>query len=89
MESIEVSKKAFIRINNLRNGDDFDLAKSNIADALTTLSDIIQAGRDEEVINAWTDDLLLVMAVVGDYNNLINDLEETSESKSGRYHYED
>lgn len=85
MNKVEVSNDAMDRISSLRNGSDMEMIKADIADSLSTLAELINAGRDEEVINTWVDDLLKVMYVLGEYNSLVNSLCYPPEYKSGAY----
>lgn len=90
MKTIEVSEMAYRDIQRIRkNGEDWGLIKSQIANSLSSLANLIQAGRDEEVINVWIDDLLRVMVTLSDYNQLIDSLEMTKERTLGRYCYEE
>lgn len=85
MKKVEVSNDAMDRISSLRNGSDMEMIKADIADSLSTLAELINAGRDEEVINTWVDDLLKVMYVLGEYNSLVNSLCYPPDYKSGAY----
>ena len=88
MEQIKVSADAYVAIGGLRNSEDYELAKTNIADSMSTLSALIHLGRDEETISPWADDLLKVMFTLGEYNNLVNAFSETSDRKPGFFSYE-
>ena len=85
MNKVEVSNDALDRISSLRNGSDMERIKSDIADSLSTLAEMINAGRDEEVINVWADELLKVMYVLGEYNDLVNALCYPPDYRSGVY----
>ena len=85
MNKVEVSNDALDRISSLRNGSDMEMIKADIADSLSVLAEMINAGRDEEVINVWADELLKVMYVLGEYNSLVNSLCYPPEYKSGAY----
>lgn len=85
MNKVEVSNDALDRISSLRNGSDMEMIKSDIADSLSTLAEMINAGRDEEVINVWADELLKVMYVLGEYNDLVNALCYPPDYRSGVY----
>ncbi len=85
MNKVEVSNDALDRISSLRNGSDMEMIKADIADSLSMLAELINAGRDEEVINTWVDDLLKVMYVLGEYNSLVNSLSYPPDYRSGVY----
>ena len=85
MKKVEVSNDAMDRISSLRNGSDMEMIKADIADSLSTLAELINAGRDEEVINTWVDDLLKVMYVLGEYNDLVNALCYPPDYRNGVY----
>ena len=89
MKQVEVTLDALDRISGLRNGNEMEMIKAGIADSYATLSELINAGRDEETIAVWTDDLLKVMFVLSDYNALVNSLQDVPENRFGAYRYED
>ncbi len=89
MKNVSVKKEAAVIIDNLRNGDGFELTKAGIANSLSSLAKLIDAGRDNEDINVWTDDLLSVMYVLGEYNDLVNALYFEKDNSFGHYCYED
>ena len=89
MKQINISKDACSIINELRNGNGFEPVKAGIADSLSTLSNMISAGRDSEDISAWTDELMSVMYVLSEYNSLVNALYDTSDRKMGFYEFVD
>ncbi len=58
MKTIEVSDKAFNYIENAQTSDDHEIVMTDIANSLSFLADLIQAGRFDESIRLWTDELL-------------------------------
>lgn len=88
MKDIKVSADAYVTIDGLRNGEDYELAKTLIADSMSSLAALIHLGRDEEDIATWTDDLLKVMFTLSEYNNLVNELSEKFDRKTGFFSYE-
>ena len=89
MKSIEVSNIAFAYIEEARKSGDREIVVTDIANSLSILASLIQAGRDDESINVWTDDLLKVMATIAEYNNLYNAIAETTDNKSGSIEYQE
>ncbi len=79
MKNIELPDYAVERIARLRNGEDYTLVKDGIANSLSTLADLIQAGRDDDSISVWNDELLKVSYSLCEYNSLINILTEYSD----------
>ena len=59
--------------------------KCNIADAFGELATMINLGRDCEEMANCTDGILKVMNVLGNYNDLLNSLNETNDKRYGRY----
>lgn len=72
MKSIEVSDSVFNYIENARSNDVHEIVVTNIANSLSILASMIQAGRDDDSISPWTDDLLRVMATIAEYNDEFN-----------------
>lgn len=87
--TIEVSKAAHDLISGLRTSDYNEIVKTDIADSLSALANLINAGRDSEEINVWVDDLLKAMYVLGEYNTLVNSLNDTSNLGKRFYTYSD
>lgn len=58
---------------------DMSIEKEMVANALSSLADLIHYGRDDDFIAPWTDDLLRVMHTVSQYNKLLNDIVNTSD----------
>jgi len=59
--------------------------KCTIADAFGELATMINLGRDCEEMANCTDGILKVMNVLGNYNDLLNSLNETDDKRYGRY----
>lgn len=89
MKLIEVSDRAFNDIEYARKGEDREIVVTNIANSQSILASLIQAGRDDESINVWTDDLLRVMATIADYNDLYSAIAQTTDNRLGNYRYEE
>jgi hypothetical protein len=89
MKSIEVSDRAFNYIENAHKNEDQEIVATDIANSLSILASMIQAGRDDESINVWTDDLLRVMATIAEYNNLYSAIAETTDNKLGNFKYQE
>lgn len=87
--TIEVSKAAHDLISSLRTSDYNEIVRTDIADSLSTLANLVNAGRDSEEINVWIDDLLKAMYVLGEYNSLVNALYDTSNQEEGCYRFKD
>lgn len=81
MKNLSVTNKAFDYVECLRKDDEHEIAVTDIANSMTILANLIQQGRDEEVIGVWQDDLLKVMATIGSYNELLSTIYETFEPK--------
>lgn len=88
MKNVNVTNDAFDRIVGIRSGNEMEMIKTGISDSFSTLSELINAGRDEESISVWVDDLLKVMFVLSDYNALVNSLQDISDNDLGAYRYE-
>lgn len=89
MKSIEVSDRAFNYIENARSNDVHEIVVTNIANSLSILASMIQAGRDDDSISPWTDDLLRVMATIAEYNDEFNAICETTDNKLGNFKYQE
>ena len=89
MKSIEVSDRAFNYIENAHKNEDQEIVATDIANSLSILASLIQAGRDDESINVWTDDLLRVMATIAEYNSLYSAIAETTDNKLGKFEYQE
>lgn len=63
----------------------FSDEKCAIADAFGELTTMINLGRDNEEMANCTDGILKVMNVLGNYNDLLNSLNETDDKRYGRY----
>ena len=85
--TVFLSEKAKESIENIRDNSNFMLKKSDIADSLSTLAGMMQAGRDDEGINVWTDEIISAMHTIGEYNNLINNLNEEHDQDTGKFRY--
>lgn len=85
MEKIAVSKNALQHIYRLREGGEEQcMVFNNIALSFARLSQLIELGRDEDVITPWTDDLRQVMFTLSAYKDLVLDLSATSNQDSSR-----
>jgi len=85
MKKIAVSKKALQHIYRLREGGEEQcMVFNNIALSFARLSQLIELGRDEDVITPWTDDLRQVMFTLSAYTDLVLDLSATSNQDSSR-----
>ena len=89
MKSIEVSDSAFNYIENARSNDVHEIVVTNIANSLSILASMIQAGRDDDSISPWTDDLLRVMATIAEYNDEFNAICATTDNKLGKFEYQE
>lgn len=88
MKSIEVSNSAFAYIEQARKSDDHEIVTTDIANSLSILASLIQAGRDDDSISPWTDDLLRVMATIAEYNNLYAAIYETTDNKLSGFSFQ-
>ena len=83
MGKIAVSKKALQHIYRLREGGEEQcMVFNNIALSFARLSQLIELGRDEDVITPWTDDLRQVMFTLSAYTDLVQALSATSNKDS-------
>ena len=85
MKQVEVCTDALVLIDGLRTSEEYELAKASIADSLSALANIISAGRDNDNVNMWTDDLLRVAYTIGQYNEMVNALYQTRDTQQGFY----
>ncbi len=89
MRNVNVTNDAADRISGLRTTEELNLCKSDIADSLTTLTILLDVGRNCEGIQSFTDDLLSVMRVIGNYNELLNSLACETDNKKGYYSFDE
>ena len=83
MEQITVTKNALQHIHRLREGgEEFAMVLDNIALSFARLSQLIELGRDEDVIAPWTEDLQKVMFTLSSYTDLVQALSATSNKDS-------
>ena len=83
MEQITVTKNALQHIHRLREGgEEFGMVLDNIALSFARLSQLIELGRDEDVIAPWTEDLQKVMFTLSSYTDLVQALSATSNKDS-------
>jgi hypothetical protein len=83
MEQITVTKNALQYIHRLREGgEEFGMVLDNIALSFARLSQLIELGRDEDVIAPWTEDLQKVMFTLSSYTDLVQALSATSNKDS-------
>lgn len=83
MEQITVTKNALQQIHRLREGgEEFGMVLDNIALSFARLSQLIELGRDEDVIAPWTEDLQKVMFTLSSYTDLVQALSATSNKDS-------
>ena len=87
MKNVEMSQVAAKHIESLRNpvSGEYELTKDNIVNSMASISDLINAGRDEEVISVWIDELLKVLYTLGEYNELVNELYFNTDNEHGKY----
>lgn len=87
MKQIQVTDMAAHSIEMLRinQSEDFYFKKSQIADAMTTVSTLIEVGRDDSEISFLADNLLSVLNVLSSYVFLLNKLEPTEERNATKY----
>ena len=85
MKQIEVCNYAQVLIEELRDSEVHATVKGNLADAFSSLSRMIHAGRENEELSAWGDELLLVQSVLSEYNELVNALHRVSEAEEVHY----
>ena len=79
MRNLKVNNDAADMICGLRTTEEMNLCKSDIANCFTTLTHLIELGKNNEEVQAFTDDLLSVMRVIGNYNDLINSLSSETD----------
>ena len=91
MKSLELTDRAAKVITDIQT-DKFGIQqqyKSDIADSLASLAEIINHGRDSEDIAVHTDQLLRVMNTLSDYNYLLNDIAGTADNETNQFIYSD
>lgn len=89
MKKVELTQNAAAHIESLRmiESGEYELTKDNIVNSMASVSELINAGRDEEVIGVWIDDLLKVLYTLGQYNELINELYSVKDNRGGSVYY--
>lgn len=88
MKSIELIETAEARIKALRADlEEREFTKSMIADAFSTLAELVQYSKNKDSdIPQFVDEILDVMYVIARHNKLINDLSATyEEDVFGKY----
>ena len=89
MKKVELTTNAAAHIESLRmvESGDYELTKDYIVNSMASISELINAGRDEEVIGVWIDDLLKVLYTLGRYNELVNELYSVTDNRGGSGFY--
>lgn len=89
MKKVELTTNAAAHIESLRKVEsgDYELTKDYIVNSMASISELINAGRDEEVIGVWIDDLLKVLYTLGRYNELVNELYSVTDNRGGSGYY--
>lgn len=89
MKKVELTTNAAAHIESLRMAEsgEYELTKDNIVNSMASVSELINAGRDEEVIGVWIDDLLKVLYTLGQYNELVNELYSVTDNRGGSGYY--
>lgn len=89
MKKVELTLNAAAHIESLRmaGSDEYELTKDYIVNSMASVSELINAGRDEEVIGVWIDDLLKVLYTLGQYNELVNELYSVTDNRGGSGYY--
>ncbi|MBO6033995.1 MAG: hypothetical protein J6Q22_21585 [Prevotella sp.] len=89
MKKVELSLNAAAHIKSLRMAEsgEYKLTKDNIVNSMASISELINAGRDKEVIGVWIDDLLKVLYTLGQYNELVNELYSVKDNRGGSVYY--
>lgn len=64
---------------------DMSVEKQMVADTLSSLTEMIHLGRDDDSICPWTDTLLRAMFTVSQYNDLLNDIVQTTDTPPERF----
>lgn len=88
MKNLQVTNAAFDYVECLRRVGEHEIVMEQIANSLSTIASLIQAGRDDDSISPWTNDLLYVASTIADYNKVIGLLYNPSD-KLGSFEYKE
>ena len=88
MKTIQVNETAFDYVEIMRKDDEHEIVMEQIANSLSTLANLIHAGRNDDSISPWTNDLLYVASTIADYNKLIGLLYNPSDKLGSFEHKE-